>query len=358
MHVSYNQLAVHVQKILAEHWPTGRLRSVLFACLLSRAFVQFSRNPYMLHAELSTSITEAWSEVDALCLGSAPRHTLQTADLFVNISEDEHTLLRADIYQSPQPECFAFQDAIVWNNRIFVGYGECVYVIDPALRIGWQIYLTGVAGYFGAFYSAPGYLLVASGDSLLRLTDDGRVLWAAHDLGLDGVIVDSVENGIICGQGEWDPPGGWKPFELHLDSGQLIRSGRSPDCPNSQPDPGVQDPVPAMRPAFLHVDLVLAALIGSDELWNSIVAAIEHDKSQMVILEEALYCAFCSLTEHDHIDVQRFAKLLQCASIAASVRPFKPPAAESIARWRAAALGKEQDSNKVRERNIHPLRQA
>ena len=95
------------------------------------------------------------------------------------------------------------------------------------MRMGFQIFLTGIAPYFGAFYAGPDYLLVASGDSLLRLGHDGRLLWAAHGLGLDGVIVGLVENGVIQGQGEWDPPGGWKPFALRLDSGQLIRSESS-----------------------------------------------------------------------------------------------------------------------------------
>ncbi len=88
------------------------------------------------------------------------------------------------------------------------------------MRIGFQIIFSGIAPYFGKFYAGPDYLLAASGDSLLRLAHDGGLLWAAHDLGLDGVVVDWVENGVIHGQGEWDPPGGWQPFELRLESGQ------------------------------------------------------------------------------------------------------------------------------------------
>jgi hypothetical protein len=144
------------------------------------------------------------------------------ADLFVTISDDAGPFLRVDIYRSPEQEAFVFQDVIIWNERVFVGFGERVYVIDPVKRIGSHIILSGFAGYFGGFYTASEYLLVASGDSLRRLAPDGRVLWAAPHLGLDGVIVDSVENGIIRGQGEWDPPGGWKPFAMQLDSGQII----------------------------------------------------------------------------------------------------------------------------------------
>lgn len=42
------------------------------------------------------------------------------------------------------------------------------------------------------------------------------------DLGLEGVIVNSVEDGIVRGEGEWDPPGGWRPFSLRLDTGQFV----------------------------------------------------------------------------------------------------------------------------------------
>ncbi len=161
--------------------------------------------------------------MDPLLLGGLRAHPRQTADLYVAISDDAQPLLRVDIYRS-RPECLAFQEAIVWNRRIFVGYGETVYIIDPLQPItSSEIFLSGFAGYFSGFYPGSDYLLVASGESLLRLTHDGRVLWVAHGVGLDGVVVRSVENGVIHGEGEWDPPGGWKPFAVHLDSGRIIR---------------------------------------------------------------------------------------------------------------------------------------
>jgi len=49
-------------------------------------------------------------------------------------------------------------------------------------------------GYFQQFYAGKDYLLVASGDSLFRFSPDGKVLWSAPNLGLDGVVVRSVQN--------------------------------------------------------------------------------------------------------------------------------------------------------------------
>lgn len=154
-------------------------------------------------------------------LGKVPSG-LGTADLFVTISDDNRPLLRVDLYGDSSSETFAFQDALVWRDRVFVGYGHRVYVLHPKEQSGFEILLGSGCGYFGAFYATQDYLLVASGESLLRLSPEGKVLWRAPDLGLDGVIVTSVENGTIRGEGEWDPLGSWKRFALRLDSGDSI----------------------------------------------------------------------------------------------------------------------------------------
>lgn len=79
--------------------------------------------------------------------------------------------------------------------------------------------------YFAAFYSREDYLLAASADALLRMTADGKVLWKTRGLGLDGVTINRVGNGCVEDQGEWDPPGGWRPFKLQLESGKVVAAG-------------------------------------------------------------------------------------------------------------------------------------
>jgi hypothetical protein len=152
------------------------------------------------------------------------RASSRTPDLYVTIADEHRPLLRVDIYRRAEPEALVFQEAIDWKNRVFVGYGERVYVIDPAKRTGYDMSLGTGFAYFAAFYATPDYLLVASGESLLRLAPGGSVLWIAAHLGLDGVVVHSVESGIIYGAGEWDPPGGWRPFAVRLDSGKAVES--------------------------------------------------------------------------------------------------------------------------------------
>jgi hypothetical protein len=152
-----------------------------------------------------------------LRLGQIPSG-LPTADLLVTISDDDSALLRVDLYGHSE-EIFPFQDALVWYNRVFVGFGHRVYVIDLKKQSASEIYLGPLLGYFGHFYASQDYLLVASGECLLRLAPDGTILWQTPNLGLDGVVVNSVEKGVIRGEGEWNPPGGWRPFALRLDSG-------------------------------------------------------------------------------------------------------------------------------------------
>lgn len=51
---------------------------------------------------------------------------------------------------------------------------------------------------------------------------DGRVLWRGDRLGIDGVIIDGVEDGVIHGHAEWHPPGGWRPFHRELADGTSV----------------------------------------------------------------------------------------------------------------------------------------
>lgn len=47
---------------------------------------------------------------------------------------------------------------------------------------------------------------------------------ATEQLGIDGVVVSivDVEKSLVHGQGEWDPPGGWKPFTVRLGDGTRV----------------------------------------------------------------------------------------------------------------------------------------
>jgi len=151
-----------------------------------------------------------------LRLGRLPSG-LRTADLFVTITDDDRPVLRVDLYEGELSA--PFKGATVWGQRVFVGYGNAVHVIEPQKQSSSMIIL---GSYFAAFYAAEDYLLVASGEGLLRLSSRGELMWRAPQLGIDGVLVKGVKDSLVKGEGEWDPPGGWRPFILRLDSGELV----------------------------------------------------------------------------------------------------------------------------------------
>lgn len=47
--------------------------------------------------------------------------------------------------------------------------------------------------------------------------------WENRGLGIDGVLVHEISGDVIAGEGEWDPPGGWKPFRVRLNTGQNLK---------------------------------------------------------------------------------------------------------------------------------------
>jgi hypothetical protein len=76
--------------------------------------------------------------------------------------------------------------------------------------------------YFGHAYPSETFLLVASAERLFQVALDGSLTWRPEYLGVDGVIVERISTDHIEGQGEWDPPGGWKHFRVSAHSGRLL----------------------------------------------------------------------------------------------------------------------------------------
>jgi hypothetical protein len=56
--------------------------------------------------------------------------------------------------------------------------------------------------YVGHLYPTEETLLVASVTDLLCFDIEARVQWMAEDLGIDGVVIKSVEHDIVCGESE------------------------------------------------------------------------------------------------------------------------------------------------------------
>ena len=164
------------------------------------------------------TIDSPWLDTEPVRIGAIPAG-LGTPDKYILLIQDDRPVLRIDAYRSSQ-ECFAFNDAIVWHGFLVVGWGDCAYLIG--IHSG-SVIKHKLGSYFGHLYPCSGYLLIASGERLWCIDHDGSLQWGSDMLGIDGVVVNGIADGIISGDGEWDPPGGWRPFSIHYESGKKAK---------------------------------------------------------------------------------------------------------------------------------------
>jgi hypothetical protein len=171
----------------------------------------------MIEVAYSDVLDDPALRLPPIRVGRIPRH-LPSPDLYVLASDDERVRLRVDVYGDAAAEAFCFTAAIWWKPWVVIGFGHQVHLIalDGQTTISLPL-----GAYFGSLYAADSYLLVASATSLVCIAPDGAVRWTSGMLGIDGVLIDEVRDGLIYGEGEWDPPGGWREFMVRLESGKI-----------------------------------------------------------------------------------------------------------------------------------------
>ena len=166
---------------------------------------------------ISHSIGPEWLSLEPVRVGGAVAGQA-TPDRYVTLADDSGPVIRVDVY-AYGPDCFAFQQAIAWRGHLVIGFGSHMHAVAIADRTTTTVEL---GAYFGHLYPTADYLLIASGDGLFRMEPDRSVLWTAVGLAVDGVVVHEPGPPVIRGEGEWDPPGGWKPFALAASDGSAI----------------------------------------------------------------------------------------------------------------------------------------
>ena len=172
----------------------------------------------MYRATLQGSLDDPWRFMDPIRVGRV-RTGEPEPQRYITVARDGVPIARIDAYaEDPGP----FMDCVAWGRFILLGWDAIAHLIDPSTR---KVLDVECAWYFGHFYPLDDRLLIASASELICIDPRGDVLWSRGDLGLDGVIVTSTTDGWIRGEGEWDPPGGWRPFCVSLESGTLLESG-------------------------------------------------------------------------------------------------------------------------------------
>jgi hypothetical protein len=167
----------------------------------------------MYSASLQNTIEDPWTSMNPLRVGRVPTSG-GTPDAFVTVESDGRPFLRIDAYSAWRgPFC----QVHVWRDSVVLGWSDVVHVVHAASQ---RVRNVRCDGYFGHLYPYDRCLLIASASELVCLNENAEEVWRRADLGIDGVIIDRVEYGVIKGQGEWDPPNGWRPFQLAAGTGE------------------------------------------------------------------------------------------------------------------------------------------
>ncbi|MTW12530.1 hypothetical protein GM658_18130 [Pseudoduganella eburnea] len=140
------------------------------------------------------------------------------------IIDDEGQRIQIDVLASAGLPCF--KDARCVDQIAYFGFGHCIFIFDTKTR---ELVRHQVDGYFGHMYDGSDFehfpvqlsVIVTSASEALAFSRQGKLLRVWSNLGIDGVTLNAVNESQIEGEGECDPPGGWRKFALTLDHGEF-----------------------------------------------------------------------------------------------------------------------------------------
>jgi hypothetical protein len=174
--------------------------------------------------EVARSHGADWSGTPATQIGRVPSR-VPTPYYFVLVRKDGRPFRRFDIHLADE-EVDVAVGSLWWNGWFVIAFGSRVVLVPDAEAEPREFGLGeadgDALGYFIDFRHSPHWLLVIFGTGLARIDPNGALRWKNNRLGLDGIQIEAISETVIKGRGEWDPPGGWRPFEVSLESGRLI----------------------------------------------------------------------------------------------------------------------------------------
>lgn len=121
-----------------------------------------------------------------------------------------------------------FSTLLVNQETLAILYGQHVHLFDMASH---RVVSHFLNDYVCAIYPVPDPFSPQLSESFLATTFcytflisiRQGVIWRSAQCAIDGVIISEIAGNVIYGSGEWDPPGGWLPFMLSLETGKLIK---------------------------------------------------------------------------------------------------------------------------------------
>lgn len=144
------------------------------------------------------------------------------------ISKDAEPILILQLYiRADEDGCLissAFTEFLLNESHVAIICGDHFYVFDMVTHSFRNYPLSDNVGHI---YSVPEIysdrlvdrVIVTTYCHVFLIDIQSGILWKSSHCAIDGVIITSIENDTVLGLGEWDPPGGWKPFKLDFKTG-------------------------------------------------------------------------------------------------------------------------------------------
>ena len=171
----------------------------------------------MITVVFEDHITEPWTDMSPTHIG-ARSSVGSTPDGYVLVSNNESPFKRIDFTLNPNDYDFQ-REALSWKRWIAIGLGERIYLVADD---GNRVIEYPLDFYFNGFYPQEETLFAVSGEKIIRVNPDGSLLWVSEPVAVDGVNIFDVNDEIITGDGECDPPGGWREFKVDFDTGKRL----------------------------------------------------------------------------------------------------------------------------------------
>lgn len=171
----------------------------------------------MLRLQLRETIDPPWLAMEPVVVGDVPSGQ-GTPCVYVLVEDDGMPVMRIDVHERA-PSAHPFTEAITWAGFVVIGFGGFVHLVSLTTRAASSFPLSC---YFGHLYPVDDRLLVADAEYLTCFDAAGAIRWRSERLGIDGVVVTSVEGEVIEVKGEWDPPGGWRPYRILISNGASV----------------------------------------------------------------------------------------------------------------------------------------
>jgi hypothetical protein len=159
-------------------------------------------------------IDEPWLNMTPLYLGNVPPG-LGTPKVYGIVKKAGKPFMLLNVYSDYSP--VLPPESLVWNDWLFIVFGEVIHWVSLTTFHTFSHELTW---YCSGFYSLENYLLVSTAADILCFDKNAALLWISEEVGIDGVKIEKILENTIRGLGEWDPPGGWRPFELDFATGK------------------------------------------------------------------------------------------------------------------------------------------